>query len=108
MSRFAPLLRLLAVLAVFGTMWQSAAGQLEHLGLIPHAHPIASEAGDTPDNPFSEHHGLAHHHHLSDLDAARTTIFLTGAASLLPPIPQPAALAPEAPVFGIDRPPRLS
>lgn len=108
MSRLAPLLRLLAVLAVFGTMWQSVAGQFEHLGVIPHAHPIAGEAGDTPDNPFSEHHGLVHHHHLSDLDAARPALFLAGAASRPASIPQSAVLAPEAPVFGIDHPPRLS
>lgn len=103
-SRF--ILRVLAVTALLGAGWQTTAGHLEHLGIIPHVH-IATDLGADAKAP-TKAHGLTHHHHLPDLDlpmgaVARQSILMWGFVR-----EGSGVMPPEAPITGIEHPPQLS
>lgn len=100
------MLRFFAVMALLGAFWQTTAGQLEHLGIIPHVHVVVDFGADEK-TPASAH-GLMHHHHLPDVDLQAGLL----AGRLVLPmgfIPEVGGMEPpEAPVFGIEYPPQLS
>lgn len=99
------IIRLMAVMALLGAMWQTAAGHLEHLGLISHAHVVTSDLGE---NTQKTTHGLMHHHHLPDLDVpVEATVRLAILRLIMVPAPVDLVV-PDAPVFGIEYPPQLS
>lgn len=92
-----------ALMAVSAVMWQSFAGPLEHLGLIPHAHPAGAYSMSGSSDGGEGHE---HHHHLSDMQmevpAVYGLVVLGLSQAAVPSLPA----LPEPPAAGIEYPPR--
>jgi len=90
---------------MWAVIWQAAAGPLEHLGIVPHAHPTSTLSDSGTSSKAGAFTG--DHHHLPDVAFSSPPLVILVSGEYWVHTPAPIS-PPDSPVFGITHPPQLS